>query len=283
MAGSTTLYAWTVPAYSSGSPVDHTWVTTYDNRTSVYQTDADVIAAGQFYWYCWGSFHPTGGTPVNPTGFLGSQGGNLAFAQCLVLANADSRTTPAARGTIFVYGVDGVCHQLANQVLYATGSATTSALTVRGARGYMVSTFLYGTYGLQHAAWAAKIAACSSVRLPPQAGGMAMTAASTGPSAPDEFERHAGQVLGAANPKLLELLRLRSDVHQFVARAWPGTGQPSADALNARNQHMLDEAAKLLDPAEFKAIFGIDPGDKIDLVDPGISQTAGQIPKPRTP
>jgi hypothetical protein len=72
-------------------------------------------------------------------------------------------------------------------------------------------------------------------------------------------------------------------VHQFVARAWPGTGQPSADALNARNQHMLDEAAKLLDPAEFKAIFGIDPGDKIDLVDPSISQTAGQIPKPRTP
>lgn len=283
MAGSTTLYAWTVPAYSSGSPVDHTWVTTYDNRTVVYQTDADVIAAGETYWYCWGSFHPTGGTPVNPTGFLGSQSGNLAFAQCLVLPNADSRTTPAARGTIFVYGVDGVCHQLANQVLYATGSASTAPLTVRGARGYMVSTFLYGTYGTQHAAWAAKIAACSSMHLPPPAGGMAMTVASTGPSGPDEFERHAGQVLGAGNPKLLELLRLRSDVHQFVARAWPGTGQPSADALNARNQHMLDEAAKVLDPAEFKAIFGIDPGDKIDLVDPNISQTAGQIPKPRTP
>lgn len=280
----TTLYAWAVPAFTTGSPVDHTWVTTYDNRTQIFQTDAAVSAAGQSYWYCWGSFHPTGGAPGNPTGFLGDQNGNLALAQCLVLANADSATTPAARGTIFTYGVDGVCHQLANQILYATGAGSTSPLTVRLARGYTASTFIYGTYGLQHAAWAAKIAACSGVNLAPQVGGMAMIAGvASPPDGPDEFERQATQVLGVGNAKLFNLLRLRSDVHQFTARAWPGTGQPSADALNARNQHMLDEAAKVLDPAEYKAIFGTDPGDKIDLVDPNVTQSAGQIPKPRTP
>jgi hypothetical protein len=280
MAGSTMLYAWTVPAYFSESPVDHTWVTTYDNRANAYQTDADVVAAGQFYWYCWGSFHPAGGTPINPTGFIGSQAGDLALARCLVLANADSGTTPAARGTIFVYGVDGVCHQLANQVLYATGPLL-KPLTVRMARGYMASTFIYGTYGLQHTAWASKIAACSGVRLTPAGSGGAMMAAGAGGSGgPDDFEARASEVLGPGDPKLLDLLRLRSDVHQFAARAWPGTGQPSAEALNARNQHMLDEAAKLLGPEKFKLIFGFSPGEKIDLVDKEITNAAGQIPPP---
>ena len=31
-----------------------------------------------------------------------------------------------ARGTIFTYGVDGVCHQLANQAHYATSTAACS-------------------------------------------------------------------------------------------------------------------------------------------------------------
>jgi hypothetical protein len=282
MPVSTTLYAWTVPAFTAGSPVDHTWVTAYDNRTNAYQTVAAVVAAGQFYWYCWGSFHPTGGTPTNPSGFLGSQGGDLALAQCLVQANADSRTTPAARGTIFVYGVDGVCHQLANQVLYATGMGAAPPLTVRLARGYMASTFIYGTYGLQHTAWASKIAACSGATLTPAAGlrGATMTGDAGGPSGPDDFEVRAREVLGASDPKLQDLLRLRSDVHQFAARAWPGTGQPSADALNARNQHMLDEAAKLLGPDKFKELFGISPGEKVNLVDNEINDSAGQIPPP---
>jgi hypothetical protein len=45
---------------------------------------------------------------------------------------------------------------------------------------------------------------------------------------------------------------------------------------------MLDEAAKLLGPDDFKSIFGIAPGEKIDLVDKEISGSAGQIPPPRS-
>ena len=74
-----------------------------------------------------------------PTGALGSQAGNLALARCLVQSNADSRSVPAARGTIYVYGVDGVCHPLANQVIYATSG---TRLTVNKARGYFFSTYL---------------------------------------------------------------------------------------------------------------------------------------------
>jgi hypothetical protein len=52
MPQTATLYAWATPAFSSGSPVDHTWVTTYDNRVNAYPAIADVIAANQLYWYC---------------------------------------------------------------------------------------------------------------------------------------------------------------------------------------------------------------------------------------
>ena len=166
----TLLYAWAVPAYASSSPVDHTWVTSYDNRVTPYADVQQVAADGEFYWYCWGSFHSWGGTPNDRTGFLGQQLGNLALAQCLVEANADSRIVPAARGTIFTYGFDGVCHQLANQVLYSTGTGNAEPLTVRKARGYMASVFIYGTYGLQEAAWRNQIARCGGQPIePPEA------------------------------------------------------------------------------------------------------------------
>jgi len=147
----------------------------------------------------------------------------------------------------------------------------------------MASTFIYGTYGLQHAAWASKIAACSNATLAPPAGagGATMTAGAGGPTGPDDFETRAREVLGQGDARLLDLLKLRLDVQQFSARAWPGAGQPSAEALNARNQHMLDEAAKLLGPDDFKSIFGMAPGEKIDLVDKEISGSAGPIPPPR--
>jgi hypothetical protein len=34
--GMTTLYAWATPAFYSEAPVDHTWVTDYDNQVDDY-------------------------------------------------------------------------------------------------------------------------------------------------------------------------------------------------------------------------------------------------------
>lgn len=268
----TLLYAWAVPAFATNSPVDHTWVTTYDNRVTPYADVKQVAAAGEFYWYCWGSFHAVGGTPNDLSGFLGQQSGDLALAQCLVQANADSRTVPAARGTIFTYGLDGVCHQLANQVLYSTRAGNASPLTVSRARGYMASVFIYGTYGLQQSAWWNQIAKCGGQ--PPGESLMAATAEGAPVSGPpDDFEAHAREVLKTDDPKLLsDLLALRADVQRFSAQRWPGVTPPDADALNARNRHMLDQAAKLLGPQRFEAIFGFPPDQKIDLVDPSIKQ-----------
>jgi hypothetical protein len=91
---------------------------------------------------------------------------------------------------------------------------------------------------------------------------------------PDDFELRARRVLEPDDPKLLaDLLALRADVHRFAAQRWPGATSPSAEALNARNQHLLDQAAALLGPEKFEAIFGFPPGRKVMLVDPTIKQS----------
>ncbi|MFC0242908.1 hypothetical protein [Rhodopseudomonas telluris] len=278
-----TLFAWAIPAWDSESPVDHTWVTSYDNRIHAYPTITEVVGDHQFFWYCWGSFHAVGGTPVNKSGALGQQAGDLAVAQCLVRPNLDSRTTSLARGTIYHYGVDGVCHQLANQVLYASGGGGSTPLTVHNARGYPLSSFIYGTYGLQQTAWSAKIASCTAQQLvagPGRPEGLTMARDEPVPE-PDEFEKRAVALLAGDPAKLGRLLQLRAEVQQFAARAWPGHGQPSALALNARNQDLIDEAARLLGPDTFRQLFGADPAAKVNLVDSHIALSAGEIPPPK--
>lgn len=146
MATIGSLYAWAVPALLDESPLDHTWVTCYDNRNTVYQDVSGVVAAGEDCWFCWGDFYPQGGTSRYTDGFFGSATGDLQLSRCLVASNVDCWSSFAARGTIFTYGVDGVCHQLANQVLYSTRGGR-RPLTVAPAGGYWLSSAIYGTYG----------------------------------------------------------------------------------------------------------------------------------------
>jgi hypothetical protein len=274
--GTVDLWAWTTPAFSSGSPVDHTWVTTYDNRLKPYQKSADVAAAGEHYWYSYGTFHPTIGVPGFPGTYLGSIKGDLALAVCLCKANVSSVVDYAARGTIFTYGVDGVCHQLSNQILWASHSKPTGSLTVAGARGYLISTFLFGTYGLQHAAWLMKQKGCGTV----VGGGPTIP---MGPDmemqVPDEFERHAREILvtDAQSEQLRALLQLRQSVLTDNMRLSTEGAFTSAKGLNARYNQFLREAATLLDPADFKQVFGISPNETIDIVDEKVFEAANSL------
>lgn len=264
------LFAWAVPAWFSHSPVDHTWVTTYDNQAHPYGSINEVVAAGQDYWYCWGDFHPKGHTPVNASGALGAGEGDLATARKLVQANADCDGAPGARGTIFVYGHDGVCHQLANQVLYATRATRPKPLRVGKARGYFASVFLYGTYGLQHRAWAAKVQQVfpQHVAAEYRTGGMLRM-----PDLPDDFEEHVRTVLAGDDASIGKVLELRASTQMFLSQAMPGHVPLNADVLNLRNQHLLDQVAREIGAEKFTKIFGFPPDQKINLVDPRLAET----------
>ncbi len=271
MALKVRFYAWSAPALGVGIFPDHTWVTTYDSRTTVYKDIKAAVAAGEHLWYCWGTFRSKGGTLTNRDGALGERAADLDEARCLAQPDAVCGVEPAACGTIFEYGENGVCHQLANQVLYATGSKTEAPLTVVRARGYQASIYLYGTYGVPEATWNAKRDACRSRRLqtPSPEDGKTMA------RDPDEFEVRARTLLKDQDPKLLsDLLALRNKAQNVPAKRT--SGKPTASELNARNQRMLDRAATLLGSANFERIFEFPPEQRVKLVDTRMLERRGR-------
>ena len=259
----TILYAWATDAWFNGNFVDHTWVTTYDNTKTAYETIADVQDAGEHYWYCWGDFHATGEGQDSGDGALGNAQGDLAISMCIALPDVATKLDRRAQGTIYRYGIDGVCHQLCNQVLVTTARFPPNLLaplTVSNARGYWLSTFMYGSYGVDQVAWHAKLASCE-----PQ--GTAMAAPIPPNDAGDEFQRRAEQVLADDPPTLSELLELRRAA--LLASAHPDAeALRSAESINARNQEFFDRAAKLLGPERYRELFGVEAGQNVRLVDP---------------
>ncbi|APA85431.1 hypothetical protein BJG93_08600 [Paraburkholderia sprentiae WSM5005] len=275
-----TLFAWTVPAYFKGSVVDHTWVTTYDSRAKIYPALADVLIAGEHYWYSWGGFHARGGTTVSADGFLASAGADLLYASCLCQPDVDSNLDPAARGTLFSYGRDGVCHQLSNQILWATGSGRATPATVRMARGYWLSNAIFGTYGKQHAAWASKKIQCSTA-----SGGNAMEPGHS-QSDVDDFQQHLQATLKGpdADAKIKSLMNHRRALMVRVERlqdAPPGGDAPSASTLNDAYSSFLHDAADILGPDDFERVFGERPKDEMNVVDPSVYAQSVHRPRPK--
>jgi hypothetical protein len=267
----TILYAWVTPAFIQNSPADHTWVTSYDSRQNVYPEITDVTNASQNFWFCWGKYRP-GGTPSAP---IAVQAGNLAFAQCLVQPNYPSDASWPARGTIFHYAIEGVCHQLANQVLFATGGPGVAPATVALARWYRYSSAIYGDYGLAHSDWLARIAACQ--------GSTGLDGAEpTGFEMPDDsFDQALGSLLGEGDPRL-DAVRTLREAHQAEVRGLRAlTASPEATAavLNARHQHFFDQVAELLGNEAFEQLFGFPAMTEVNLVDPEQIETPDGTPE----
>lgn len=251
-----TLYAWAKPANLIGKWADHTWVTTYDNRLQQPGSLADVAAAGEHYWMCWGAFHRQGGSPNLPDGLIRLGEGKAALAGCVVLSNVDSIDDPAARGTVTLYAIHGVCHQVANQILHATATADEPPISVKGSRGYYVSVYFYRQYGRRTAAWATKLEDCI---------------ASSGTTAPkmdgvDDFLIRANGVLKQRTDLLNALLERRQRVDAELDAMADRPDLTAEDIDSLLNAHLVEIASEL--PADdFKAIFELDPGEEIHLVD----------------
>lgn len=252
---SNTLYAWVHPL-SFDSNLDHTWVTNYE-PPPFYDTPGD-LPAGALYWYCWGIYHPAGegGTGPNEPGGIGEAPGDLAFSSCICSPN-DSH----AHGSIFIYGIDGVCHQLANQVLYSTAGP----LTVKNARGYWLSSWLYGTYGSNTTDWANLVQSCVGTATHPP-----------GPTAdmPDEFDQQITAALGADfdAAKRAQLRDLRggfeSETQALKSRISELVADDLSRQLNDLVNSYLVRAAEILGPDDYEKLFGTKAGEAVTLVDP---------------
>lgn len=253
------LYAWVNPL-SFTSELDHTWVTTYDTRKFPYSSLAEVIEAGEKCWLCWGIFHPTGSTSQQPDGYLFETEADIDLSSCLVTPNAASQDDDGAKGTIFLYGIDGVCHQLANQVLYGAVRGGHAPI-VEDAEGYWLSSFLYGDYGRTEEAWKEKIAGCTV---------SAMTSdRSPHGDTPDHLLQHARDILGD-DPSVIDAIARKRTEQREIALAMLSDEDVSADEINRANRIKLAELEAELGTDRFIAVFGYTAEEAPDLVDPSI-------------
>ena len=254
------LYAWVRPL-GSDPEADHTWVTSYEADTPPNRyPDIDAVRqAKESYWYCAGGYYATGCQKHYPEGLIGTVPRNMDGARAICRDNDDQ-----AHKAILRYGVDGICHQVANRVLASAGR---SATTVNLARRYWISSFAYGTYGRNIDEWESCKAKC---------GIRTLTVDFRSPAEKfeppvDEFERHFYDVLG----RYAELAPLRA-LRERLGAALKRTGddlphlgrEEGAARLNSAINEHLKEAAVLLDPQEYRRVFGELPGSEARLVDP---------------
>ena len=248
-----TLYVWVKPAFVKGAPVDHTWVTTYDSGLTMYSSLGAVTTAGEHYWFCKGNFHKLGVSTSYPDGRI-LQVPFHSGSLCLVGPDDEK-----AGGTVINYGIDGVCHQVSNQILFPSGGK------VSAARGYKLSSAIYGTFGRRVDQWLKNRAHCdvrpiASTR-PPRFRSLLYSRAM--------YFFGGGSPIPSRLSQLTDELLLDIDQIGFAVRASNETAEARAARLNGRISSFLGEVIEVTQNASFfRSAFDLAPGEEINLIDP---------------
>ena len=269
------LYSWANPLSVGGTGLDfadHTWVTSFDAPST--------CPPHPEYWYSWGSCHGTGGETAARD--LGRGPADLRVARCICQPDIeDFHPTGGnpAHGGIDLYGIQGVCHQLANRILYATAAAGTPPATVKKAHGYWFSRFLYGTYGANGNEWEARKLRCSAV-----AGAEAPAAARMATASPlvmlDQDlaamfdERFHSDYSRAALAQIVDLRHQLLEEKAALDRQVRIAALPPsrfADQVNGLLNKYLRRVEEILGPAPYERLFGQPPGRPVGVVDPEIA------------
>lgn len=246
----TTLYAWANPL-SLWKGADHTWVTTYPDPFSCPPTPD--------YWYCWGSCHPAG--PGTTARLLASRVGDLALARCICAPNSKS-----AHGGINLYGIEGVCHQLTNRVLYATGP---SPITVQGAHKYWLSHLLFGKYGTTTIDWAKRKQRCSVPK--PKKVPISNLSQLDARIRKQLGTRYTQEVTTRLHALQIEVLAGKEILNEQVL-AGLIDGKKFAEKVNALVESFVEKASEIVGLEDCAKIFDANPGEKVVIVDPEIAE-----------
>jgi hypothetical protein len=247
MAGvpSATLEGWAVSM--AGTPWDHTY----------------VVSSCGLRWPCWG--RSAGG------GTVSSGTGSSIIADCLSQPNSEAGLR---------YGVTGVCHQTANRILHPAGQ-----ITVASCRGYGLSTFTYGVYGL--GGWPQLVTCYRGGTMPkssasrrkrstrgkavPGAGAYHRAVSAAHAASASEEARRLAELAALVEMALGEpldrstfdalaaiqagLWRTRTDLSASL-EAGAMTSQTYWARLNSALQSAMDQSRSLLGEKRFQAIFG---------------------------
>jgi hypothetical protein len=275
-AATQTLYLWANPIAGAGNLVDHTWVTNFPAGSP--------CPPPQTYWYSWGGCHETGpGTTARP---LASHAANLAVAKCICTPDLGEYSPPESptHGGINFYGIEGVCHQLSNRILWAATSGTGDPVTVEGAKGYEVSRWMFGIYGTTTDDWQQRIARCAAAAATasatPAPHVMMAMMARIPKNLNEDLNVMMREKLGPqlSADKAARIVQIRGNVleRKSALETQVKTGQIAprvfATSVNDLVNEKLREASQHLTPDEYRKLFGVAPGERIDIVDPDVAE-----------
>ena len=227
---------------------DHTWVTSYDLRSESYNNINEVINAKRHYWYSKGDFHSDGD-------FIGKINCHSSYANCLVTSNDKIN----GNGTIR-YGIHGVCHQISNQVIYRSKHPFNN-LRVDKARGYKLSSSIYGSYGLNHTQWKDNRVNCFHKSFRIYNNSLLITRA----------KHFTKNTIDINLMKYLELERLRLleiliEEGSAIKRLNESTSQ-RVEKMNQYINNFTTDVSDLIEEDLYQYIFGIDKKIRIDIID----------------
>ncbi len=245
------LYLWRKRTPIALYLADHTWVTSYDIRTNNYSDISQVISAQESYWYCKGDFHSDGD-------FIGKINYNSPYSKCLVTSNSSIN----GNGSIIRYGIDGVCHQVSNQVLYRSKNPF-SNLRVDKARGYKLSSSIFETYGLNKDIWRQNKINCSINTFTKNKKSLLTIRANA-------FARkhniNMNLIKELEQKRLILLTSLESE--GIAAKSIIESVNQRVEKMNLLIYEYTVNAGNLVDNDLYEYIFGIEPGVRIDIIDP---------------
>ena len=251
-------HVWARPLHFVRLPfryADHTWITTY---AGPYPTRP---APPPDFWYCWGDAHEA--KQEQGVRLLACVPIDLRLASCLAQPNI-----PAEHGGI-MYGIDGVCHQMANRILFAARGLP----TVSDAQGYEKSYYFYDTYGTNYDEWELRKERCGLRPRPPSGERRRSTLSDRihnlfrsrlGPAFPEDYISRVEELDE-------ELSRERSTLDDAVRRGQIH-GAQYADQLNSLFAEHLRRVVAVIGPEAYETVFGERPGDGYELVDPVVAE-----------
>lgn len=247
------LRAYANPIGFLAKEADHTWVTNYSATPSCPNPVPD-------YWYSTGSCHPSGNDHAPQ--LLAREPANISMAECIARPNITTFDPgpPTAR---IVYGIDGVCHQIANRILAATPNA--QPVTVKGAHGYTISRFVYGTYGTMRQ-WQQLQHDCHVTAAKPLA-----SAAEVHALVEEAHVRLTAEQLATVEK---EHDILQTKIHSIGEAAMAGRIKATdvATQVNEAVNSSLKHLAETLGSKNFEAIFDWRASETIELVNPEVAR-----------
>jgi hypothetical protein len=166
------------------------------------------------------------------------------------------------------YGVHGVCHQVANRILWSAGKQSGERITVRGVAGWQWSWFMYGPYGYPLQPWMWPLQKCEKDKgvlegdSAPASVTNQLIESTIGPNVPEGTK----EAIHKARSEMLEEKKAFDlDVTEKKISGWE-----FANKVN----HLLTQTARkiagLLSQSDYTQLFGIAPRRDlhVQLVDP---------------